>query len=82
MVTKYEFQCPVCHKLFIIKGHLYNQWVLHHWLDCKYMLHCMRKHDCFCIQYVIRFVKACLMWFILVPLQLLTIVLEPFRRLF
>lgn len=82
MTSKYSFNCPECQKHFEIKGHWYNQMLMHWWLDCKYLCHrtvChpkkWKKNDwSYFLKMIISFPPLLL-------LQILDIVVTPFRNL-
>lgn len=79
MVTKYSFRCTKCEKLFEINGKFYNQWLMHWYLEYKYMLHEIIFHKN--SPHLIYFVKMNLLAIPLCFLQVLDIILEPLRRI-
>ena len=75
MVSKYSFTCKTCGKEFEIKGHWFNQMVLHHYLDYKWLLHCVFRHARKPNKKEVKyFAKMTLLW---IPLILLQIVDAP-----
>lgn len=82
MVTKYSFLCTKCGKKFEINGYWFNQWILHHFLDYKWLIHCIvfhrrkpKKKE------VVYFAKMTILWIPLVMFQIVDILLEPLRRI-
>ncbi len=81
-VSKYSFTCNKCGKKFSINGHWYNQWVMHIYLDSKFLLHDLIIHHR-------RITKKCVKemfvtifaWIPLILFQILDIILEPLRRI-
>ena len=83
MTTRYSFTCNQCWKEFEIKGHWYNQMLMHWFLDYKYMWHEILKHRKPILQknnlrYIFRIHVA---FMPLLILQIMDILAEPFRRL-
>jgi len=75
-VTKYSFKCE-CGKEFEVNGYWYNQLVMHHYLDCKYVLHRLVHHqDRITRKNVRRILMDTLIW---IPLVLLQIVCWPYE---
>ena len=81
-VSKYPFTCTQCGKKFSINGHWYNQWILHHYLDCKFLLHELIKHHKKITKKTAKVIfKYTIGWVPLILFQILDIILEPLRRI-
>lgn len=83
MVTRYSFTCNECGKEFQICGNWYNQMLMHWFLDFKYEWHCILNHNHFKLsrkdwRY---FFRINVVFIPLLILQILDILVEPFRRL-
>lgn len=85
MLIKYSFRCNKCGKEFSVDGHWYNQAVMEHYLECRYLIHDLRHHwrkNMLTKKYV-RYVFVCIiLWIPVILWQIADIFLEPFRRMF
>lgn len=76
-VSKYSFSCPICGKKFCIKGHWWNQIIIHHALDYAYIIHLMKNHRKALDR---EFLIETLVWIPLVIIQVLDIPLQILRK--
>jgi len=82
MVSEYRFTCNQCDKDFVVKGYGYNQMVMHHYLDYKFLWHCIMQHrNGKSKKYILHLIKNTIIWVPLLMMQVLAIIAEPFRRL-
>lgn len=83
MITKYSFDCSICGKHFEVNGYWYNQCIIHHYLNSKFLIHCILKKEYKNKSKILdKFLKMILIWLILLPIQFIEILLEPFRRIY
>lgn len=81
-VSKYSFTCTKCGKEFSINGHWYNQWVMHIYLDSKFLLHDLIIHHRRITKKALKEIFVTIFaWIPLILFQILDIILEPFRRI-
>lgn len=84
MISKKEFNCNECEKHFEIKGYWFNQIMLEWYLNYKFMWHGILKHKKgkkWTKKRIRYFILMNTIWIPLVILQVIDILLEPFRRI-
>ncbi len=80
MVTNYSFTCAVCGKEYTVNGYWWNQWVMHHWIDCRHLIHSLIHHrKKLKVKGVFFVLKMALLWVPLIALQIIDILLQPLR---
>lgn len=81
-VSKYSFICNQCGKEFSVNGHWYNQWIIHIYLDSKFLLHDLVIHHRRITKKELKEIFVTIfVWIPLILFQILDIILEPIRRI-
>lgn len=82
MISKISFRCSKCGKKFVINGHWYNQCVIEWWRDARFTFHCVIFHRHRLswkeMQHMLKIIAFFPLFLIL---QMLDIIVEPFRHL-
>ena len=80
MITRYSFTCAVCGKEYTVNGYWWNQWVMHHWIDYRYLIHSIIHHrKKLKVRGIFFILKMTLLWIPLIVLQVIDILLQPLR---
>lgn len=78
MITERTFNCSKCGKQFVTKGNVFNQFVIVHYSNYKFILHCMAKHrNEISIQGWLKILKQTLKWIPLLIIQAIQIIRIP-----